>query len=64
MASNIQIVFYRPTTPNAKEEDVLVKFLLNEEEANVPDLKAVKGPYYKWTDVKAYWENKLSKYKE
>ena len=62
MASNIQIVFYRPTTPNAK--DVLVKFLLNEEEANVPDLKAVKGPYYKWTDVKAYWENKLSKHKE
>ena len=64
MASNIQIIFYRPTTPNAKEEDVLVKFLLNEEEANVPDLKAVKGYYYKWTDVKAYWENKLSKYKE
>lgn len=64
MASNIQMVFYRPTTPNAKGEDVLVKFLLNEEEANVPDLKAVKGPYYKWTDVKAYWENKLSKYKE
>lgn len=62
MAGNIQIVFYRPTTPNAK--DVLVKFLLNEEEANVPDLKAVKGFYYKWTDVKAYWENKLSKYKE
>jgi hypothetical protein len=41
-----------------------VKFLLNEEEATVPDLKAVKGFYYIWTDVRAYWENKLSKYKE
>ena len=64
MASNIQIVFYRPTTPNAKEEDVLVKFLLNEEEANVPDLKAVSGPYYKWTDVKEYWQKKLAKFSE
>lgn len=64
MASNIQMVFYRPTTPDASVDDVLVKFLLNEEEADVPDLKAVKGPYYKWSDVKKYWEDKLSKYKE
>lgn len=60
MASNIQLVFYH----NKKGGDILVKALLNEEEATMPDLKPVTGPYYKWKDVKALWEKKLAAYKE
>jgi len=64
MASNIQMIFYKPSKQNAAIDDVLVKFLLNEEEATVPDLKAYSGPYYKWTDVRKYWQDKLAKYKD
>ena len=64
MASNIQMVFYSSTQAGAGINDVLVKFLLNEEEATVPDLKAVSGPYYKWADVKEYWQKKLAKFSE
>ena len=64
MASNIQMVFYSSTQAGAGISDVLVKFLLNEEEATVPDLKAVSGPYYKWTDVKEFWQKKLAKFSE
>ena len=48
-SANLQIVFYR----NRKGE-VLVKFLANEQETLIPELKAVSGPYYSWDDVKAY----------
>ena len=47
-AANLQMVFYR----NRKKE-VLVKFLMNEKETLIPELSAVKGPYYRWDDVKA-----------
>lgn len=52
-ATNLQIVFYK----NRKGE-VLVKFLANEEETMIPELKAVSGPYYRWDDVKEYVNNK------
>ena len=45
-ACNLQMIFYK----NAKG-DVLVKFLLNEREANLITLEG--GPYYRWEDVKA-----------
>ena len=50
MAANIQLVFYRnPKNPKA---DLLVKALLNEEEATMP-LPATSTPfYYRWTDFK------------
>ena len=48
MAANLQIIFYRK-----KGADVLVKFLMNEKETLIPELKAVQGPYYRWDDVKA-----------
>ena len=48
MAANLQIIFYRK-----KGSDVLVKFLMNEKETLIPELKAVQGPYYRWDDVKA-----------
>ena len=51
MAANIQMVFY------CKEgsDDVLVKFLLNENETTLPDVKTDCSPYYHWRDLKAYY---------
>lgn len=49
MAGNVQFVFFK----NA-EGKVLVKVLVNEEEARLP-LKATSGPYYDWADVKAHY---------
>lgn len=49
MGTNLQLIFYR----NDKG-DVLVKFLHNEKERGIPALKAVSGPYYKWSDVRSY----------
>ena len=58
-ACNIQMVFYRPigsSTNNAR--DILVKVLLNEHEATLP-VVSVTGPYYRWSDLKTYYEKKL-----
>lgn len=60
MAGNLQIIFYRPTGKSQTAEDILVKVLLNEEEVTLP-LTSVNGPYYKWTDFKNYYINKLSR---
>lgn len=56
MGCNIQFVFYR----RADGGDVLVKVLLNEQEATLP-LPAVAAPYYRWKDVEAYYRAKLEK---
>lgn len=58
MACNVQLVFYRDAKQPKK--DLLVKVLLNENEATLP-IKAYKGPYYRWTDVRAYMERLLGK---
>jgi len=50
MAANIQIIFYRKDG----SDDILVKFLLNENETSVPALKPASGPYYHWKDVRTY----------
>ena len=50
-AANLQIVFYRKGKSN---DDVIVKFLMNEKETAVPALTPISGPYYRWSDVKAY----------
>ena len=50
MAANIQIIFYR----KADSDDILVKFLLNENETSVPALKTDVAPYYHWKDVRTY----------
>lgn len=55
MGCNIQLVFYRPVTG---EGDILLKVLLNENEARLP-LPPVDGPYYKWSDFRAYFLKKL-----
>ncbi len=60
MASNIQFVFYRE---NSFDKDVLVKVLLNEEEAALP-VKSDLAPYYKWSDVRQYYLDKLDAYEK
>ena len=50
MAGNIQLVFYR----KEGSDDILVKFLLNENETSIP-VKTDCAPYYHWSDVKRYW---------
>lgn len=50
MAANIQLVFYRKDG----SDDILVKFLLNENETSIP-VRTDVAPYYHWEDVKAFW---------
>ena len=57
MAANIQLVFYR----KAGSEDILVKFLLNENESTIP-VKTDVSPYYHWSDVKASIRDALQHY--
>ena len=57
MGANIQIVFYRvPGDDNI--DNVLVKVLLNEQEASLP-IETETAPYYKWTDFRQYYLDKL-----
>ena len=58
MACNVQFIFFK--NPKNATKDVLVKVLLNENEATLP-LKAYTGPYYKWKDVRAYMTKILGK---
>lgn len=50
MAANIQLVFYR----KAGSDDILVKFLLQENETSLP-IQTDCAPYYHWQDVKRFW---------
>ncbi len=56
MAANIQLVFYRKDG----SDDVLVKFLLNENETSIP-VKTDCAPYYHWNDVRRYWDKHPAK---
>ena len=58
-ACNIQMVFYRPVgTVANRADDILVKVLFNEHEAVLP-FTPVTGPYYRWTDLRNYYNKKL-----
>lgn len=59
MGSNIQLVFYRPV--KGKQGDILVKALLNEREMTLP-VQPVSGPYYRWTDLRQYYLNKIKEF--
>lgn len=64
MASNIQIVFYKPENKSEYSlDDVLIKVLLNEQEATLP-LKPVTGNYYRWTDLRKRSMENIEKYME
>lgn len=58
MGCNVQFVFYRRSTT---DKDVLVKVLLNEDEARLP-IATDSVPYYHWSDVRSYYLNKLASY--
>ena len=49
MGANLQIIFYKKSG-----KDILVKVLMNEQEATLP-LEPVRGPYYRWDDFKAHY---------
>lgn len=55
MACNVQFIFYKN-----KKDDVLIKILLNENEATIP-VKTNIAPYYHWKDVRSYMMNILGK---
>jgi len=58
MASNLQFVFYRK---NPRDKDILLKVLLNENEATLP-LPSDLAPYYRWSDFRDYYLKKLDSY--
>ncbi len=60
MAGNLQIVFYRK---NPADKDVLIKVLLNENEATLP-LQTDIAPYYHWNDFRNYYLQRINNYKE
>ncbi len=60
MATNLQFVFYRN---QKKPNDVLVKVLLNEDEATLP-IKSDVAPYYHWNDFKDYCLKILAGYED
>lgn len=49
MAGNVQFIFYKNADGN-----VLVKVLVNEEEATLP-MQAITGPFYDWNEVKKHY---------
>ena len=58
MACNLQFVFYRR---HPQDSDVVFKVLLNENEASLP-LPTDMAPYYKWSDFREYYLQKLAVY--
>ena len=67
MAGNVQMIFFRPLPASPKErgacgqtnpDDVLVKFLMNENETSVP-IQTDCYPFYHWKDVSAYYRQML-----
>lgn len=62
MGSNIQIIFYHPAQAAAfTPDEVLVKVMLNEEEGTLP-VTPVSGPYYKWSDLRKHYVDKLDSF--
>lgn len=57
MCGNIQMILYRNNS-----NDIIAKILLNEREAELP-VKKMQGPYYRWKDLKEYWQNTINKIK-
>ena len=63
MAGNVQLIFFR----KQGSDDILVKFLMNENETSIP-IKTDCYPFYHWKDVSAHYRSILAnaniKYKE
>ena len=54
MAGNVQLIFFR----KEGSDDILVKFLMNENETTVP-IDTDCAPFYHWKDVRAYYRKML-----
>jgi len=54
MGANIQIIFFAPK----KGDDILVKFMLNENEKLLP-ISSDVAPYYHWSDVRVFLQQQL-----
>lgn len=54
MAANIQLVFFR----KEGSDDILVKFLMNENETSIP-LHTDCYPFYHWADVEPYYRSMI-----
>ena len=48
------MIFYRKKGSN----DILVRVMHNEEEV-LFDIESKSAPYYRWEDLKQYWENNI-----
>lgn len=59
MAANIQMIFYR----HRDIKDVLVTFFYNESQISIPPIPTSSFPFYKWTDVKDYYQSLLGREK-
>ena len=59
MGCNIQLIFYKPKNGQG---DILVKALLNEREVTLPVEPTGTPYYYKWTDLRKYWSDKLANF--
>ncbi|NUF28403.1 histidine phosphatase family protein [Gilliamella sp. ESL0254] len=57
MGANIQWIFYKSKQAN---QPILVKVLLNEREVHLP-IKSADYPYYRWSDMKQFYIDKLNK---
>lgn len=55
MAANVQLIFYRK---GKSQDDILVKFMLNEKETSIPLESDVK-PYYRWKEVERFYREKI-----
>ncbi len=61
MGCNVQFVFYKPKKQAPNAGNVLVKVLLNEDEATLP-VATDQAPYYRWSDVRSYYLKQLDDY--
>jgi hypothetical protein len=57
MAANLQLVFYRKAGA-----EPLVKVYYNEAETLIHDLEPAQGPFYRWSDLKAYLERRIAQF--
>lgn len=58
MAANLQLVFFKKKGRTA--DDILVKVLHNEKEVHIP-VATDQFPFYRWTDVRSYYTDLLTK---
>ncbi len=59
MATNLQFVFYKSRKTGG---DILVKILLNGEEVRFGSASPYVGPYYRWEDIKTFYQQRRAEF--